>query len=524
MKTEITQLNSAPETKWKWALIRGLLLVLFIECVLGTPAQEQEPSVIYTGGSETSLSQKISQANNLRRRATAAKPFPAETVALTPRSTHCSFRLRGERRSLIEEVLRAYGIKAILDDSLGGKVQAFDVDDVDFVQATELLRLTTGAFLVPLDAKSALVVLDTKGNRRKHEHQIERAIYLPALSASEMNDLQNLALRVFAFSPGIGRDNQGRMIVRGSEREVGAFESLSKELFSGKSDLGIDVHVFEVERSVNRNTGTVLPNSVTAFNVRSEINSIIASNSSLVQQIIASGLAGAGDYSAILAALLASGELTGTVFNDPFVLFGGGLTETGVEWNSTSASLLLNSSETHSLSEAYQRVTEGGEGIFRNGQRYPIVTSTYTGLSTDSSGSSAKTVPQIQYQDLGFTLKIKPVLESEDKVALNVDLKVTSLAGSTLNNLPVLTNRQYAGTVCVRFGNSALITSAISRQDLYSIAGLPGLGEISEFRNTESRQSAAEEMELVVMVTPTIVRLGQPQTVGAMKLLSESTD
>jgi type II secretory pathway component GspD/PulD (secretin) len=200
------------------------------------------------------------------------------------------------------------------------------------------------------------------------------------------------------------------------------------------------------------------------FNVRSEINSIIANNSTLVQEIISSGLASAGDYAEILAALLASGELSGTVFNNPFVLFGGGLTETGVEWNSTIANMLLNSSDVRSLNRIQLRVLDHEEATFRSGQRYPILTASYTGLGGSSSSSSATaTIPEVQYQDLGLTLKVKPSIENQEQVALSFDLKVASLAGSSINDVPVLANRQYSGDIVVHFGNSALITSAISR-------------------------------------------------------------
>jgi len=55
---------------------------------------------------------------------------------------------------------------------------------------------------------------------------------------------------------------------------------------------------------------------------------VISQNSSLVQQIISSGLASAGDYAAIAAILIASGEVTGSILTQPFATFGNGLTLT----------------------------------------------------------------------------------------------------------------------------------------------------------------------------------------------------
>ena len=60
-----------------------------------------------------------------------------------------------------------------------------------------------------------------------------------------------------------------------------------------------------------------LPQTTSVFNVPSEVNSVISSNSSLVQQIIQSGLASAGDYAAIAAILIASGEVTSSILSSP---------------------------------------------------------------------------------------------------------------------------------------------------------------------------------------------------------------
>jgi type II secretory pathway component GspD/PulD (secretin) len=157
------------------------------------------------------------------------------------------------------------------------------------------------------------------------------------------------------------------------------------------------------------------------------------------------------------------------------------------------------------------RVLDHEEATFRGGERYPIVTSSYTALSGTSSSSTVK-VPQVQYQDLGLTLKVRPSIANQEEVALSVDLRVSSLAGSSINDVPVLANRQYSGDIFVHFGSSALITSAISHQDAQAISGYPGFG-------TTDRQKDATSVELVVLVTPHLLRISHPEPAGTMWLL-----
>jgi type II secretory pathway component GspD/PulD (secretin) len=206
--------------------------------------------------------------------------------------------------------------------------------------------------------------------------------------------------------------------------------------------------VYEVSGASERNTGVILPNSATVYNVESEANTILTNNASAVQQIISSGLASQGDTSAILAILIASGYVTGSVFNSPSVVFGGGLTETGMEWNSTSVNLLLTSSAATSLQQVRLVGVENQECTFRLGERYPIMSSSYT--TSSSTSSSTTTIPQIQYQDLGLTLKVTPWLGNGEHVGLDFDFTLRSLSGSSINRIPVMSNRRTSGLVTLQ--------------------------------------------------------------------------
>ena len=79
---------------------------------------------------------------------------------------------------------------------------------------------------------------------------------------------------------------------------VGNLVALNKtlaDLLDGKSEVLLDVKIYQVDKTRTGIVGVQLPQTTTVFNVTSELNGVIASNSSLVQQIISSGLANAGD-------------------------------------------------------------------------------------------------------------------------------------------------------------------------------------------------------------------------------------
>ncbi len=441
----------------------------------------------------------------------------AAPLKLSPEQGNRTFHLRTDEASLIRQVLDAYGIQAITDASVKAQTVHFDAVNADFKEAAKLVELVTNTFLVTLDATHVMAVPDTRENRARYERQATETIYLPGLVQSELEDLGNIARGVFGADHAVVQTSQATLTVRAPESRLEVLNQVCMELLSGRSELQLDVRMYEIDRTRETNVGVVLPSSTTVFNVPSEINNIVTNNSSLIQQLIASDPALAGNYAAILAALIASGALTGTVFNSPFAVFGGGLTETGLDLNGVSANMLLNSSDTRLLDQLQLRVLDQEEATVRSGERYPIMTSSYSSLV--GSSSSIATIPQIQYQDLGLTLKVKPHFEGENEVSLNLALKLNSLAGSTINNIPVLNNREYTGIISLRLGDSALVVSAMSKQDSLEITGVPGLSDIPGFENATNRQDTADSMELAIVITPHLVRLAHRRTAEPMLLL-----
>lgn len=443
----------------------------------------------------------------------------SEPVALTPQDGQHSFHLRTDKRTLILQVLHAFGISVTVDQSVNAQRIPFDTDDIDFEEASDLLELATDTFLVPLDSKSVLAVANTQENRAKFQHRAMRTFYFPGLSPQELTEMGNIARNVIGAEQSLMEPSRGTLTVRAPEPELDALDQTYAELLSGRSVVQLEVRIYEIDKTKVTNVGVVLPASTTVFNVPSEINSILQNNSSLVNQLLKEYPSLAGNPEAILAALIASGALTGTVFNSPFALFGGGLTQMGLDLNGLSINMLLNSSDARSFNQLELRVLDQEEATIRSGERYPIMTSSFSGLS--GSSSSNGTIPQFQYQDLGLTLKVTPHVESSNEVSLSLDMTISSLAGASLNNIPILANRQYSGVVSVRLGDIAILISDLSKQESLDITGVPGLSELPGFSGATNRQDTKDIMELAIEITPHLVRLAHQETEGPILLLPQ---
>jgi Flp pilus assembly secretin CpaC len=296
---------------------------------------------------------------------------------------------------------------------------------------------------------------------------------------------------------------------------------------NGRSQVMLDVRIIQLAHNSQRNTGAQLPQQVTAFNVYAEEQSLLNANQTLVQQIISSGLAAPGDTLAILGILLASGQVSSSLFTNGIALFGGGLTLSGLSPGPVTLNLNLNSSDTRELDAMELRLADGEDETIRSGSRYPILTASYSGLATSgvnipglttagtSSGLSSllssitgatTQIPQVQYQDLGLTLKATPKVMRTGDVALNLDLKITALSGSFSNGNPILNNRSYSGVITLKENEGAVLMSELDKQESVALSGTPGLTEIPGMNNLTDKEVQNDYATLLVVLTPHLIR------------------
>jgi general secretion pathway protein D len=474
--------------------------------------------------------------------------FPeAETLAppliLAPDTARRSFHVRANTPELLRQVLTAYGVTPTLDSSVKSQNVRFDVDDVDFAEAARLVKLLTNTFFVPLDPKRVLIAQDTKDNRAKFERLAVETVYFPGLTPTEISDMGNVAKTLFDIQQASVSPSTSTLTVRAPSSKLAALNTTLHELLDGQSEIQLDLRLYDIAKTKTQNIGAQLPTQATVFNVPSQLNSVLSGNQSLVQQIISAGLADPNDPAAIAAVLIGSGAVTGSILNQPFALFGGGLTLSGLAVGPATANLALNSSDSRTLDQVTLRALDHEDSTIRSGTRYPIITSTYSnlggsqlnvsgistpglsstltnlGLNQSSLASFGQTIPQVQYEDLGLTLKVKPYVQKDQDVTLNLDLKITSLQGTLINSIPVLDNQQYTAIITLHQGESALVVSALSKTQSSAVSGVPGLSNLPGFQSTTNDSTDLDYSNLVILITPHIVRLAHKQDAGRMILL-----
>jgi general secretion pathway protein D len=458
-------------------------------------------------------------------------------ILLEPKQEKHSFHLRSNQRQAVQDVFRAYGIDATVHDSVQNRPLRLDLDDATFSKAIQVLGLLTGTFWEPLDPHRVIVAQDTRENRAQFQRQQMETIYLPGLNEKELTEASNVAKNVFDAQQSLVEPTAGTLTLRAPAKTMNAFNATMAQMENGRSQVALNVKVIQLAHMSARETGTTFFQQTGVYNVFSEINSVLSQNQSLVQQIIASGLvpnqSTLANQVEILAILVASGQLTGTPFNQGFFPFGGGLTQSILSPGPATLTMSLNSSDTRMLDDIQLQLADQEEGTFKIGERYPIETSSYSsvalpasiaGISTAGIAAASQTIPQIEYQDIGLTFKATPRVMRSDDVAITIDMKIQALGGNSLNDIPILNSQQVSGVLTLKAGETAVLLSDLSRAESRALNGLPGVSDIPGLQDISDVQRNRNVARVLVLITPTVVRNMQPAGHGPMLIVDKAAN
>ena len=468
----------------------------------------------------------------------------AGPIQLKPDASVHDYHLRGDIRSLAQQVARDYGIAVVFDPQVPAASIRLDVDAVGFADAMRVLSAVSGTFATPLDDHTVILATETAENRQRYERIVEETFYLPGVPADQLKDYVSVAQQLLDIRQVSVAPLGGALVVRGPADRVDAVERVFGDLQQGSSDVVIDVKLYAVDKQHVQNLGIVLPSSLNAYSLAAQAQSIVSQNSALITQLIASGVlpstASTVEIAAYLVFVAGLGG-TSTLLANSFLTFGGGLT-TGVlsAGNIPTINLALNNSEARELDDLQLRAGDQKTAIFKSGTRYPIQTSLFSDIASSAAGALASTtvngvslssllasflgtntvgsgavVPQVQYQDLGLTVSAAPrVLRSND-VEMKLDIKIAALSGTALNGIPILASRQFTSDLTVHDGETVMMISNTSRSESAAITGAPGLSELPGFQSTTNRNGSVITGDLVLMITPHIVHSARSGTVGS---------
>ena len=115
--------------------------------------------------------------------------------------------------------------------------------------------------------------------------------------------------------------------------------------------------------------------------------------------------------------------------------------------------------------------------------------------------------PASEYIDLGVKVKATPLLHANNEVTLQLEFEIRSLAGSSVNGIPVISNRTISQTVRVKTDETSLITGLLDNEETRSLTGLPGFANLPGIGYAfGNHNNTSKDTELLILITPRKLR------------------
>ena len=440
---------------------------------------------------------------------------PSE-IEVQPRGELATFHYRGDVRGLFGELASAYGLSVQFDDSVSGKQVRFNVEKVDFYTAVHLADEVSKTMWTALDSHQFLVAAENPENHRQFDRMSLQTFVFPGRSTpQEVTDVVTAMRNLFDLRFVSTGQANGTIEVRAPSASLAACTKLITQLTSERPQVMLDIRVYQINHQLTKNIGVHIPDTFNLFNIPVAALAALGGQNiqQLINQLIASGGINQANNTALSSLLAQLGGQSNSIFNQPLATFGGGLTFEGLSLDQLAFNLSMNESWVRSLEHMTMRAAQGGEATFHLGSRYPILNASYAPIFNSpqisqviGNQSYQAPFPSVSYEDLGLNMKAKPVVHGNGDVSLTLDLQVRSLTGQSNNGVPVISNREYQGSITLADGEPAVVAGQVSTTDTRSMSGIPGLGfvpalNMAMVNNTINR----EQDELLIVITPHVL-------------------
>jgi len=468
--------------------------------------------------------QRLEEANREMTPAPAALHWavPAATVDSTevhlePADGRATFHYSGDVPGLFAGLSAAYGVSVQFDDSMKPRQVRFNVDDVDFLTALRLAGRVSKTMWTPLGPHQIFVAEDTDANHKQFDRMALRTFILPPHSTpQEVQDLVNAIKSVLELKFVAAGQNADTIEVRGPAPMVEVCGKFLDQLGNQRPQVMLDVQVLQIDHQLTRNIGVHTPNTFNLYNIPAAALLAAAGGQNiqqLINQLIASGGINQAGSTALSGLLSQLGGQASSIFSQPLATFGGGLTFSGLSLDHITTALSVNESWVRSLSSVALRASQGNDATLHLGERYPIQNASYAPIYNSpqisavlGNQSYVPPFPSVSYEDLGLNLKAKPTVQGDGSVSLHLELQVRSLTGASTNGIPVISNREYQGTINVKDGEPAVVAGEISKTDMLALTGIPGLGFLPGLNQAMvNNTKESDSDELMIVITPHVL-------------------
>ncbi len=395
-------------------------------------------------------------------------------------------------RVIYESIGKLAGINVLFDpsgiDTLGATNRNFNLDlnNATLEEALQYVALVTHTFWKPISRNAIFVTQESEPKRTEYQDEVVRVFYVQnASTPNEFTEIFNAVRIGSKLQQGLFQvATQNAIVARGTPDSMAVIEKLLHDLDRPKAEVLIDVMVWEVSKSKITNLGLALQGS----------NILSVSPGAPTTTTTTTGTTTPTTSTGTLA-LSQIGKLSTNDFT---------LTLPGAV-----AQALLTDSNSRLLQNPQVRVTDGGKGSLKIGEKIPYVSGSLNS-AVATPGSIPYATTQFQQIDVGVNIDVEPHVNGPDDVSMHIKVEISSVVNTTTIAgvaQPVIGQKVNDSFVRMRDGEYSLLGGLSMDSDSLAVSGLPGVSNIpllGYLFGTKARDR--EKDDILIALVPHIIR------------------
>ncbi len=395
-------------------------------------------------------------------------------------------------RVIYESIAKLAGINVLFDpagiDTLGSTTRNFNLElsDSTLQEALEYVALETHTFWKPISRNAIFVTQESEPKRQEYQDEVVKVFYIQnATTANEFTEIFN-GVRIGAkLSTGLFQvASQNAIIARGTPDTMALVERLIHDLDRPKAEVLVDVRVWEVSRSKTSTLGAALQGNL--LSMTPGTTSTSTSTGTTTGTTTTTG-------SSIVASQI--GKLSINNFS--------------LALPSAIAQAIASDSNTRLLDNPQVRVTDGGKGILKIGQKIPYVSGSLNS-AVATPGSIPYATTQFQQIDVGVNIDVQPHVNGPHDISMHIKVEISSVVNTTTIAgvaQPIIGQKINEADVRMKDGEYSLLGGLSSDSDTTGISGLPGFSAVPVLGYLfGTRTKDREKDDIVIALVPHIIR------------------
>ncbi len=383
---------------------------------------------------------------------------------------------------IIKELARDLDLNVLFDResfTTSDKKTYIELKNVTAARALDYIFLQEGLFFQKVGPRTILVA--NQNGRTKYQQLVLRTFYLANASPKDVAKVVQTAI-----PPQPGRsqtivltdDATNSITIRDTEENIRLIGSLIGSLDKDRAEVVMDVAIYEVNRSDLLQLGNQVGTQNQLTNLGGTgTGQVTVGPKRLFQAAVGTVAAAALPTSIPAGIILPSLNLSA--------------------FQSKNDTKLVASTQIHAFNNEDSSATIG--------QRVPVKSATFN-TGAQNTGSNGVVSDVINYEQVGLTLKFKPLVFPNQDVQVAMEITSKDVAGAQTFT-PTFTERTIKGTARIQNNKTLLLASVATGNDSVGKQGLPLLGLIPIIgRLFTAPTHNNTQIDIVIAVTPRVIR------------------